>query len=247
VTSARDHVIAQAHVWADQLSADVYASQVAWRLTGDFADLGSVQPDQYFPHDIVHLREGERLVDCGAFTGDTVVEFARRMPAFGGIDAFEPDDVNLVALDAAVNGLGDEVARRVRVHRLATGSRPGTCVFASGRGASSSAVCGEATGEDGDSCVVPCARLDDVLEGVAPTFVKMDIEGAEADTLLGCRRILAMDRPLLAVSAYHRQSDLWELPRLVNELTEDYLLYLRAHQYDGFECVLYGVPNERRM
>ena len=73
----------------------------------------------------------------------------------------------------------------------------------------------------------------------------MDVEGAEADTLRGARRLLRERRPVLALSAYHHQADLWELPLLLAELCEDYEFHLRAHGPDGFETVLYGVPAER--
>jgi FkbM family methyltransferase len=245
--AARDAVLAQAHVWADERSSSVYAGQVAWRVTGDFGYIGDVQPDQYFPADVVRLRDDEAFVDCGAYTGDTVVELARRVPTFRMVYAFEPDAENRAALVRTVQGLGVDVSRRVRIHRLVTGSENGMCAFKCGAGASSAAV---AAGEADIACEtlnVPCGRLDDILRGEAVTFIKMDVEGAEGATLHGSRDILRVQRPLVAVSVYHHPSDLWELPGLLSKLTEGYLLYLRAHRYDSFECVLYGVPEERRV
>ena len=54
-----------------------------------------------------------------------------------------------------------------------------------------------------------------------------------------------MGRPLLAVSAYHKQADLWELASQIHVMAPDYLLFLRPHVPEGFDTVLYAVPPER--
>ena len=50
---------------------------------------------------------------------------------------------------------------------------------------------------------------------------------------------------MLAVAAYHKQADLWELPRLVRDMAPDYRLFLRPHAGEGFDAVLYAIPPER--
>ncbi|MCM1232502.1 MAG: hypothetical protein NC489_20455 [Ruminococcus flavefaciens] len=47
------------------------APHLAWRSYGDMC----TQP-QYFPEDIISLAECKNIVDCGAYTGDTLGEFA---------------------------------------------------------------------------------------------------------------------------------------------------------------------------
>ena len=42
--------------------------------------------------------------------------------------------------------------------------------------------------------------------------VKMDIEGSELKGLHGAAQVIKRDHPILAISAYHRQEDLIELP-----------------------------------
>jgi hypothetical protein len=44
---------------------------------------------------------------------------------------------------------------------------------------------------------------------------------------------------------YHAPSDLWQLPRLVDQLLPGASLYLRSHAWNGFELVLYAVPEEK--
>lgn len=46
---------------------------------------------QYFPEDIIHLRDDEVFVDCGAYIGDTLESFLRRTDKFQKYYALEPD------------------------------------------------------------------------------------------------------------------------------------------------------------
>ena len=73
-------------------------------------------------------------------------------------------------------------------------------------------------------------------------IIKMDIEGSEYDALLGGIKIIHDIRPGLAISVYHKPSDLWELPLLIDSWNLGYDLYLRSHQYNGFYVVLYAIP-----
>jgi FkbM family methyltransferase len=248
VLAAADRVMLAASVWADGASLDEFVRQTRWRLSGDFADLADPAPDQYFPADLLTLRPGEVFVDCGAFDGDTLRELVARCPEFGSVDAFEPDAGNFAILQRRVATLPSRCGGRIRLHRAATDAECGARLFA-GVGASGAFVEAPAEAAVAGGAVqaesVPCVRLDDALEGVPVTFIKMDVEGAEAGTLRGAEGLLRGRRPVLAVSAYHHQADLWRLPALLATLADDYRLHLRAHRPDGFDCVLYAIPAER--
>ncbi len=53
--------------------------------------------------------------------------------------------------------------------------------------------------------VVECIPIDDLAPAADPTFIKMDIEGAELDALAGARRSIQTHRPILSISVYHKQ------------------------------------------
>lgn len=61
------------------------------------------------------------------------------------------------------------------------------------------------TGKDGNGCVT----LDNYFkEKEAPTLLKIDVEGAERDLLLGAERLLSGDNPMnVIIAAYHRYDD----------------------------------------
>ena len=243
--AAKEVILAEFGSWSDARSADAYVNQIAWRLSGDFADLDEPAIDLYFPSDLVRTRPGEVFVDLGAFDGDTVIDFVHRYPDFGVVHAFEPDGENFRALSRTVAGLPIDVLDRIHTYQLATGHQGGWAAFAAGGGASSSMVpAGIGTRR---TTRVRVVRLDDVLGTEEVSFVKMDIEGAEEATLLGAADTIRTKRPILAISAYHRQSDVWELPKLIRSLAKDYSLYLRPHRADSFDCVLYAIPNERKV
>jgi hypothetical protein len=85
--------------------------------------------------------------------------------------------------------------------------------------------------------------IDDALHGFSPNFIKMDIEGAELAALLGARRTIHDCRPGLAICLYHHPAHLWQIPNLIRSWNLDYRFYLRVHSNNGFELVMYAVPN----
>ena len=73
----------------------------------------------------------------------------------------------------------------------------------------------------------------------------MDIEGEELAALHGSMSIVSRHRPVLAVCAYHTQDHLWSIPLFFNDRLEDYSLFLRPHKPDGWDLIVYAIPNER--
>ena len=240
VLAAKEQVMAGAELWADEESLRDYVALVHWRLSGDFATLPPVQPNQYFAEGVVRVGSEEVFVDCGAFTGDTMLDVATRVDRWRAYHAFEPDPTSFAALRAAVATLPSELAGRVHLHRAATADRQYLAHFqASGLGSASLSAAG--------TYEVECVAIDEIVTGPPPTFVKMDIEGAESAALNGCRRSIREAGPLLAIAAYHKQADLWELTLQVHEMKSAYQLFLRPHVAEGFDTVLYAVPPDRNV
>ena len=78
-------------------------------------------------------------------------------------------------------------------------------------------------------------------------MIKMDIEGAEYDALLGARKVIERDKPILAICVYHTQNDIWRIPLLIREMLPEHKLYLRAYEGDGFQTVAFAVPPHRTL
>ena len=162
------------------------------RLTADFGAL--VRPEagaQYFPDGPGGLfapREDEYFVDCGAYDGDTLGDLAEWTGGrFRGAVAIEADPANFAALKRAI-ATDPRLEQRVRPLWAAVGRRRSTVRFRAA-GLGNSAISGS-----GD-IQVDCLPLDDVLAAERPTYIKMDIEGAELDALAGASGRLAGTRP----------------------------------------------------
>lgn len=52
-----------------------------------------------------------------------------------------------------------------------------------------------------------CITIDEILMGEKVDFIKMDIEGAEVEALIGAKHTLENNNVKLALCAYHRESD----------------------------------------
>ena len=236
--AAADEIDAAYELLAGERSRAIFCEQLEWRITADYARLGSPGDEpQYFPPDVYRLREDERFVDCGAYDGDTLQQFlALTRGAFDAYRALEPDPANFGRLRAAVESLPAAAGRKITCLPLAASDHRGTEQFDS-RGSGSSTV--SSAGET----VIECAPLDDVIDSC--TLIKLDVEGAEPRVLRGAQRLIRDHAPLLAVSAYHTQSHLWELPLLVHAMNGTYALSYREHNEEGFDVVLYAVPRGR--
>ena len=68
--------------------------------------------------------------------------------------------------------------------------------------------------------------LDQDLDDI-PTLLKMDIEGAEQDALLGCQKTICKHHPGLAICVYHGYEDIWKIPFMISCMYSDYHFYLR--------------------
>ena len=77
----------------------------------------------------------------------------------------------------------------------------------------------------------------------------MDIEGSELDTLAGARELIQKNAPILAICAYHKRSDLWNIALFIHDISPDYsfpLRPLRPHLLEGWDLVFYAIPSSRR-
>lgn len=217
---------------ADETSQTLLDHIVAFRTGGGHWYLPDPAPRQYYPPDIPAWPAPLRLIDCGAYTGDTVQAFLAAGHRFEAVATFEP---GLESYQQLVNNLRDmngvhfpcgvSDSNRLRGFDPVSGTD------------------GHLLESGGES--VFCVRLDDALPGFAPNLIKMDIEGEELAALRGAERLLRRYRPGLAISVYHRSDDLWSIHEYLQGLELGYCFYLRGHARNTFETVLYAISGER--
>jgi len=208
---------------------------IVTRVLGDGSNidimLDACEKNQYFPPELIELSNHERLVDIGAFNGDTIRDFVGRTQGkFDRIYSFEVDAINFKALKENV----EQMPERTRVRIFNLGIWDSECDISYRIGESQSTV---GSGE-GRGHVVP---LDDVLKDERVTFIKMDIEGAEPNALRGAQEIIKAQKPKLAVCTYHDFRHLWEIPLYIKSLAPEYKIYLRHHTNLEYETVCYAI------
>lgn len=234
VATHADRLAEVAELLADDRSREILATLARFRVgAGVEAHPPVCIEDQYFPRDLPTLAPGASVMDGGACVGEL---WAGARTAGVDIDAwfaFEPDPANFARLVEVARGAS---ARHIALFPCGLGGELSQARFASGE--TSAHLVGEGEGDT----VVQVVALDEVLFGIDPTFVKLDIEGAERAALRGMRRIVERARPRLAVAVYHRPDDLWELPLLIHSMMPEAKLHLRQHGHNGFDTVLYALP-----
>ena len=237
----KDEILEAYDLMSDTMSQELFVRQVCWRKTlDDWYFDEPIKEDPYFCNDLYLYKDNEVFVDCGAYTGDTIMDYlAVKGDCFSRIVAFEPDESNFIQLKGYVDTLEERIKRKIEIHRAGVGDKNEVVRFSS-NGELDSFVC-----QDGE-VEISCVRLDDHLKGVNPTVIKMDIEGYEQKALMGSRNIISSNSPLLSICVYHRQSDLWRVPLLIHEMNRSYKLHIRQHLHQCWDTVCYAIPNDRK-
>jgi FkbM family methyltransferase len=226
-------------LWSDEYSRQEYLNQLKWRALGDQDALRSpVAEDSYFLDSLYQIATGEVFVDCGAYDGDTARQLIGRNPKFSRIFAIDADPANFRRLIQWMNSLDVETAPRISALNVAVGATRGRLSFRA-TGAE-----GARLAADGD-ITVDCLPIDELMDGSAPTFIKMDIEGAELDALAGAQHSIRAHQPILSICLYHQQDHLWRIPLFIHSLVPDYRFFLRPHDVDGWQLVCYAIPPSR--
>lgn len=218
---------------ADDKSRKLLDQIIRYRQSGSLADCPRPSlEDEYTPMDLPRFAGPLNLIDCGAFTGVAIHKFLKAGYSIDSFFAFEPDPENFAILASR----NFPVARGVN---LPLGSWSSTTQL---RFASDSSM-GSCLSDDGN-VTIQCVAIDDVLHGERVNLVKLDVEGAEIETLKGMERLIGAQRPNLLLSAYHTPGHLYEIAELVDGWDLGYQFHLRVHEYNTFGVVLYCLREE---
>ena len=239
ILSQKDDILKALSLLDDEASRSEYVAQLQWRLSQDYDALPpAIDQEQYFPDDLFRLSRDEVFIDCGAYDGDTIQAFLRRQPDFGKILAYEPDPKNFAHLENYLAKLPSSTQNKISARRLAVGATKGTVRF------EADGTVGSKVSSQGE-VEVECDALDAILDGCNPTYIKMDIEGAELDALQGVRKLMQRNCTTWAVCLYHKPADLWQIPLFIASQSNDYSLFLRKHNGEFWDTVCYAVPKKR--
>ncbi len=217
---------------ADDYSRVVLDGLVLFRLSLDSAVAGRITSpytEEFFAPDIQSFGDREVFVDGGAYDGDSYLRFARVAPDYTKAYLFEPDQEICARAKQRIDG-------DVRVSVCNSGLWSETCEL---RFSTTGDMDG-AISDDGDVRVKVVAIDEFIKEPV--THIKLDVEGAEAEALMGAKRQIGNARPKMAVALYHRASDLWKIPALIETLGGQYSFGIRHYSQTIDDSIVYAYP-----
>lgn len=221
------------NILCDDKSKSDFLDVINFKISGKTEYLfKSMYGKELLYKEILHLNDNETIVDLGAYDGDTIREFLKATDGrYKKIIAFEPDEKNFKKLLRKTEDL-DNIER----YNLGAWDREETLFFAKKGGRNSH--------KSADGIPVNFNSVDNIVSDEI-TFLKMDIEGAEAKALDGAEKTIKKYLPKLYVCAYHRNEDMWLLPQRIKELDKRYNVYFRHHPYiPAWESNFYAVVDK---
>jgi len=220
----------------DKKSIDVFNAKIQSNFHDNFIDLERLYEDnQYYPPGIITLNDKEVFVDAGTFDGWTVIDFCNRVNnLYSYIYSFEPDPLRYDSLELS---LTNKSIKNLEIERYGVYREEKEISFLY-TGAGTSQI------NEAGNTVIKTVSLDGYFsdKNHKPTFIKMDIEGAELDALRGCVNMIAESRPKFAVCVYHKAEDIFDIPLFFMNNAPGYKIYLRQHG-NVFETVCYAISD----
>ena len=148
-------------------------------------------------------RLGDVVWDAGAYSGATTCLLALLVGPTGRVYAFEPDDLNFAYLEKNIAYHG--ITNVIPVRKALSGTT-GTTTFFMG-GTMASGIRDFVVYSDTKQMKeVQTISMEDACRefGCVPSFVKMDIEGAELSFVEGAKEFLRSHPVHFAIESYHR-------------------------------------------
>jgi len=222
-------------ILADDLSRDVFIACLRTHMQRKPVSIPMCnRSEQYVPKDVPLSRGYARFLYCGVSVG----EMAHVISLVGKVDelvCFEPDPNQFRLTAKYLSQNCENIAGRITALPCALYSHEAIKPFTYSDTSFGSRIMESA------EAVIQCVSIDHALPNFHPTFINMDIEGAELEALKGAEKTIRESRPDLAICVYHSPQHLWEIPLYLHELNLGYRFYLR--NYTGFvsETVLYAV------
>lgn len=179
---------------------------------------------RWLPEDVKARLIGGVFLDIGAYDGDSAVAFWLAFKPTK-IYAFEPSEDNFKRLIINSELISDNIVIPVK---MGVSDQAGEIGMSSG--GSSSKL---STAEDGLLAKVTTINNFAKTKKIERIdLIKMDIEGEEMKALLGSDQIIRRDKPVLAISIYHKPEDFFNIKPWLQSICPDYKFIIKkAHPF----------------
>lgn len=222
-------VITSKYYWKEIYDQLVYGGINKNRIFPFGKIISEVESRIYFDLPQLKMLDMESFADVGGYNGDTTNAFIKWAKGRWVSRIFEPGGANR---KKCRNNLTDYMDN-IRIIPKGVWSFE-TTLFFDENGSESSI-----TRDKGVK--VEVTTLDKEYENDPVTFIKMDIEGAESEAIRGAKKIITKNKPKLAISVYHKDRDIIDIPKMILDYNPDYKFYLRHYSLAWFDTVLYAI------
>lgn len=173
------------------------------------------------------------LIDVGAFEGESI-EAVRQF--YGDrlklCLAFEPDSKSFKKLENYIDN--EELGNKCKIFPYALGDEEKIIHFSESGSTSQLSKTGNV---EIQQKVFDNLEIDGI---VGDAMIKMDIEGAEESALKGMEEFIRKNKPYLAICLYHKEDDIYRIPKLIKSFYSGYRLYIRG----GWHLECWAVPEK---
>lgn len=196
-------------------------------------------PEQYFNPDFMTFEAEEVFVDAGCYNLETSLKLRKYAPSVKKVYAFEPDPDNY---EACIKAKEMFHVPQAKIFPYGTWSKKTTLAFYA-LGYIGSRLREAGVEMQGERLIeVPVMPIDEAIEaGDRVTMIKMDVEGAELESLKGAKQTIQRDKPKLAICIYHKPEDIVTIPMYIKRLVPEYRLYIRHHSSEAHDTLLYAM------
>lgn len=212
----------------DDYSKDYFVNYLKFCLTRNPLYLKknplSTEPYQY--NGLSWVKDDRNVIlDCGAYNGDTARLFMKKTSGNCEIYCFEPIMENYNILSSWIER---EKLHNVHAFNVAVGAEKYIDSVFSDK--NTGTIGSSYRGDESVSNQIQVDTLDNLV-GHLPDidYIKFDVEGFEMPALRGASNLIGKHSPIMLVSAYHKVTDMWEIPLIVMGICPKYKLYL-GHQ-----------------
>lgn len=202
------------------------------KLSGNFEyALKHYNTDPQYLSKKITWKKNPNIIDAGGFIGDTLIQFIDNGIIPREYYIYELEDGNYSHLLRNIKK-AEKFGCVIHPRKKGVYSKDGELYYVA----------------DNDSSLIVDYPTNDKIEVVkidtdvkCPIdFLKMDIEGSEAEALRGASEVIRKYAPTLAICVYHLKDDYWRIPLLIKEINPEYSKFWIEHYQLGYnETVLY--------
>jgi FkbM family methyltransferase len=189
---------------------------------------------------IVNYLKNKDCIDGGGFEFDSAAIFSSHYP-FNKVYSFEIDNLNFERGSKIIGKNYTHLNNIVMIKKGLWNNLEKAKVNSSGDMSSSIEI--------SDQAEIELITIDSFVKEnkLELGFIKLDVEGAEYNAILGAKETIKSQLPILSISIYHNLKDFFEIKPLIESIVPDeYNFYIRKLTpfYNFQETYLLAIPKK---